>query len=87
MTTTLSRLAALAHLRQQGLSPDEAQAALAKVPVAACWNDGFGRTAYYYEKDLPAAPSDPCEACDGEGNVWNNADPTSGQRVDCEVCK
>lgn len=36
---------------------------------------------------LTAAPSDPCEACDGEGNVWNNADPASGQRVDCEVCK
>jgi len=27
-----------------------------------------------------------CEECDGEGNIWNNADPTSGQRVDCEHC-
>jgi hypothetical protein len=25
----------------------------------------------------------PCDDCDGEGNIWNNADPTSGQRVDC----
>lgn len=28
-----------------------------------------------------------CEVCDGTGDCWNNADPTSGQRVDCEACK
>lgn len=28
-----------------------------------------------------------CLTCDGEGNIWNNADPTSGQRHDCEDCK
>ncbi len=30
-------------------------------------------------------PSD-CLSCDGFGNIWNNADPTSGQRFDCEDC-
>lgn len=28
-----------------------------------------------------------CTECDGEGNIWNNADPTSGQRFDCEACQ
>lgn len=28
-----------------------------------------------------------CLDCNGEGNIWNNADTTSGQRVDCEACK
>lgn len=26
-----------------------------------------------------------CEACD-EGRIWNNADPTSGQWVECDSC-
>jgi hypothetical protein len=25
-----------------------------------------------------------CPACDGEGAIWNNADPTSGQFVPCD---
>lgn len=35
-----------------------------------------------------AADRDPsgCENCDGFGCVWNNADPTSGQMVPCDVC-
>jgi hypothetical protein len=28
----------------------------------------------------------PCEACDGFGRCYNNADETSGQFVQCEVC-
>ena len=28
-----------------------------------------------------------CRDCDGEGVIWNNADPTSGQSVACEACK
>lgn len=28
-----------------------------------------------------------CTECDGNGNIWNNADPTSGQRFDCEACQ
>lgn len=27
-----------------------------------------------------------CTECDGEGRIWNNADPTSGQSADCEHC-
>ena len=27
-----------------------------------------------------------CTDCDGEGRIWNNADPTSGQYVDCDAC-
>ena len=27
-----------------------------------------------------------CRDCDGEGRIWNNADPTSNQFFDCEVC-
>lgn len=27
-----------------------------------------------------------CTQCDGEGIIWNNADPTSGQSVDCDAC-
>jgi hypothetical protein len=27
-----------------------------------------------------------CEQCHGEGVIWNNADPTSGQWVDCDRC-
>lgn len=27
-----------------------------------------------------------CPDCDGEGVIWNNADPTSGQCVDCDAC-
>ncbi|MBA4172814.1 MAG: hypothetical protein C0511_09220 [Hyphomicrobium sp.] len=30
---------------------------------------------------------EPCEDCDGNGKVWNNGDPTSGQWVPCEVCR
>ena len=29
---------------------------------------------------------DICEQCDGEGRIWNNADPTSGQWVECDRC-
>lgn len=29
----------------------------------------------------------PCTACDGEGRVWNNADPTSGQFHECECAE
>lgn len=34
------------------------------------------------------AEDDPshCSHCDGFGTVWNNADPTSGQSVNCENC-
>lgn len=28
-----------------------------------------------------------CPDCDGTGDIWNNNDPTSGQRVDCDECK
>lgn len=28
-----------------------------------------------------------CEHCDGYGKIWNNADTTSGQFVDCEICQ
>lgn len=27
-----------------------------------------------------------CEACDGYGRIYNNADETSGQFVDCDKC-
>ena len=27
-----------------------------------------------------------CQDCDGEGVIWNNADPTSGQSVQCYAC-
>ena len=27
-----------------------------------------------------------CLDCDGHGVIWNNADPTSGQSVDCDAC-
>lgn len=27
-----------------------------------------------------------CPTCEGEGTIWNNADPTSGQGFDCEDC-
>lgn len=27
-----------------------------------------------------------CPECDGDGCFWNNNDPTSGQRVDCDNC-
>lgn len=27
-----------------------------------------------------------CTDCDGEGIIWNNADPTSGQSVQCDHC-
>ena len=27
-----------------------------------------------------------CRDCDGEGRIWNNCDPTSGQSVDCDAC-
>jgi DnaJ-class molecular chaperone len=27
-----------------------------------------------------------CPDCDGEGRIWNNCDPTSGQSVDCDAC-
>lgn len=32
-------------------------------------------------------PEIECPDCDGEGRIWNNADPTSGQSVDCEECR
>lgn len=27
-----------------------------------------------------------CDECNGEGMIWNNADPTSGQGYECEKC-
>ena len=27
-----------------------------------------------------------CHECEGEGVIWNNADPTSGQSVICDEC-
>lgn len=33
-----------------------------------------------------ACYSEECRACDGEGIIWNNADPTSGQWCDCPDC-
>jgi hypothetical protein len=27
-----------------------------------------------------------CPHCDGDGKIWNNADPTSGQFVECQRC-
>jgi hypothetical protein len=27
-----------------------------------------------------------CPTCEGEGTIWNNADPTSGMGFDCEAC-
>ena len=38
-----------------GLDPEQAEALLEGVRVAARWNDGFGRVAYYYPTDLDAA--------------------------------
>lgn len=32
------------------------------------------------------APDIECPDCDGDGRIWNNADPTSGQVVDCDAC-
>ena len=31
-------------------------------------------------------PTIECPDCDGEGEIWNNADPTSGQSVECDAC-
>ena len=28
-----------------------------------------------------------CEVCDGEGVIYNNADPTSGQWIECDAKK
>jgi len=28
-----------------------------------------------------------CDHCDGDGRIWNNADPTSGQWVECDQCE
>lgn len=36
--------------------------------------------------DIPADRHE-CEACEDSGIIWNNADPTSGQRVDCDQCE
>jgi hypothetical protein len=30
---------------------------------------------------------DECDYCDGDGRIWNNADPTSGQWVECDMCE
>ncbi len=27
-----------------------------------------------------------CPDCEGEGRIWNNADPTSGQCAACDAC-
>lgn len=32
-------------------------------------------------------PDIQCDACDGEGVIWNNNDASSGQGVQCEECK
>lgn len=47
------------------------------------FHDEISANAYFGE--LGRDPSD-CEACDGFGICWNNADPTSGQFVACEAC-
>lgn len=31
-------------------------------------------------------PHTGCPDCDGDGRIWNNADPTSGQWVECDAC-
>lgn len=48
----------------------------------------MGAVKNFYHDEIVRNGIDPedCPECDGLGNVWNNADPTSGQRVDCEVC-
>lgn len=43
---------------------------------------GAVKNAFLYETG-PVA----CRECHGEGLIWNNADPTSGQSVDCEHCE
>ena len=40
--------------------------------IAACLASAMGETE--------------CHDCEGEGRIWNNADPTSGQSVDCDCC-
>ena len=52
---TLSRPAALAYIQQQrGCSAETAETILSLKPVAARWNSGLGKTAYYYTRDLDA---------------------------------
>lgn len=53
--------------------------------------DNFDAHAYdRYFRDAPverdSCDEGVCEHCDGEGRVWNNADPTSGQWVECDRC-
>ena len=45
-----------------------------------------GRTLDDLRAEIDAWISEHCENCDGEGKVWNNADPTSGQWLPCEAC-
>jgi hypothetical protein len=54
-------------------------------PVGTMWPGGV--PSHELVVVATALEAIPCEDCDGEGNVWNNADPTSGQRVDCEACQ
>lgn len=44
---------------------------------------------YEHYSRLIAMQGDPsdCENCDGYGCIWNNADTTSGQWVQCDECE
>lgn len=40
----------------------------------------------YYIECADSYDHNLCSTCDGYGRIWNNADPTSGQCVPCDVC-
>lgn len=51
-------------------------------------NPHTGQTYTVAQSDVPFALDDgECPDCDGNGRIWNNADPTSGQWVDCDCAK
>jgi hypothetical protein len=42
---------------------------------------------FEYDYDDPTPYCDDheeCDSCDGRGIIWNNADPTSGQWMECD---
>jgi len=46
----------------------------------------FARTIDDLKAEVDCWITEHCQHCDGEGKVWNNADPTSGQYVECDKC-
>jgi hypothetical protein len=51
----LSRFAAIVQLKRAGLTEEQALEAIETARVAARWNDGLGRVAYYYPRDVESA--------------------------------